>query len=279
MSQNVGLIILAAVLLYVILIILYVRKSKARERDFKARVESYLRGEGFQVDKAIDQVFGLLRFDYRNRRGAFLPFANTSKSCLTPMADFKLFSLDKVTECALVQDGTMVHHNAVLPGMVGAAAFGLAGALAGATATNRSENVGHLSIRVFIDDLRVSSLTINILNASIKKSDQVYLDAFALAQKIYNEFEGIVRLNQRGHTAPAAVPAAAPAASPAPVAGAHPAAPAITASAPQSPTGKALTDNERILEQVRRLAQMHQDGILTDAEFAEKKKLYMDKIV
>ena len=269
-------IVLGYTLFVVLPIIAYSRKKKRSIAEYEAKLTQRMQDEGFRTEKEFALGSGLLRFDYHNRLGLYLPYTNPTRYYLTPLTEMKIFPLNKVAECALVQDGTMVHHNAVLPGMVGAAAFGLAGALAGATATNRSENVGHLSVRVFIDDLHISSLTITILNESTRKSDQLYLNRFNLAQEVYNEFEGIIRVNQRPT---AAAPAAAPAATAASPA-AHPAAqPAAAAPAAQTATGKALTDNALILEQIRHLAQMHKDGILTDAEFDEKKKLYMSKIV
>jgi len=238
-----------------------VRVSNNNAKKFFQSVERYLNYKGLYSEKQIKLAEYFLSFDYKNKKGALLPYISAYNYTRTLMTSIIIFPLDKITECALVQDGTMVHHNAVAPGMVGAALFGLSGAVAGITAMNRSEHVGHLSVRVFIDDISVSSLTINILTTSVKKSDPVYTQTFRTAQMVYNEFEGLVRVNQHAHAAVSAPQAA------------------VAPKAQQSSAARDnIAANAQILEQIKQLAQMHKDGILTDAEFAEKKKLYMDKM-
>jgi hypothetical protein len=263
--------------------------ARAVTRHGHSKYEAYLQSvtdvlnrNNFHAEKDLDMFVnsaycrcGHLWFDYQHMRGAYLKYTSfmTYKwhdRGIAPANQMIFFPLNKITECALVQDGTMVHHNAVLSGMVGAAAFGLAGALAGATAMNKSEQIGYLSVRVFIDDISMSSLTFDLLRTSFKKSDQIYLDAFAMAQKVYSEFEGIVRINQRSLSAAVSKPEPAPA-------GATSA--ATVKQAPSATGDAAIEVNEKILTQIRNLAQMNKEGILTDEEFAQKKKIYMDKMV
>ena len=174
------------------------------------------------------------------------------------------FPLDRINECALVQDGTMVHHDAVIAGMAGAALFGLGGALAGSTAMNSAEHVGHLSVRLFLDDPALPSLTITVLNTSMIKSSNEFLKLFDNAQQLYNEFEGIVRMNRRALEAKEKPP--------------------VQSGGAPAPSGAASTaqanvdGNARILEQIKHLAAMHTEGILTDEEFAQKKKMLLDRM-
>lgn len=233
---------------------------KRKTSTFEPTVRDALTRRQFQVDKRFKTSYGLLYFDMRNRRGAYLAYVDLVKIYLTPLTTLQFFPLDKITSCALVQDGTMVHQNAVVPGMVGAALFGLGGALAGATAMNSSENCGHLSVRVLIDDAAISSVTVPTLNCSLRKSDEGYTAAFSLAQQIYNEFEGIVHYNRaRQSTASQPVAPAAP--------------------APRSePAEGSLQANAQLLDQIKRIAQLHAEGILTDEEFTSKKKALLDKM-
>ena len=135
----------------------------------------------FHADKTYEQGLNLIWFDYKGKRGAMLTKTITKETTvyikgvgkiIAPASSIRFFQFDKITGCELVQDGTTVHQSAVLPGMIGAATFGLGGAIAGATAMHNAEAVGHISIRVYLDDASMPSLTITVLNTSMKKSTQ-----------------------------------------------------------------------------------------------------------
>lgn len=242
---------------FVIALLRYAQKIKRKKEEFENRFIQTLSRQGFSIDKRFDFTPCRLLLDHQHRRGMLMSYSNPQEHYKTPMSAMQFFPLDKITECALVKDGTMVHHDAVIPGMVGAALFGLGGALAGATAMNKSENVGYLSVRLFIDDISISSLTITALNVSAVKNSEYYLKAYDVAQQVYNEFEGIIRLNRHALEAKAAVPAQA------------------------VPEQKQCNtdDHSHILEQIKHLGEMHKEGILTDEEFNEKKKVLLDKMV
>ena len=233
------------------------RMVKRSTEEFENQFIQTLSRQGFSTDKRFDFTPCRLLLDHQHRRGMLMSYSNPAEYYKTSMSAIQFFPLDKITECALVQDGTMVHHDAVIPGMVGAALFGLGGALAGATATNKSENVGYLSVRLYIDDVSISSLTITALNVSAAKSGDYYLKAFDVAQQVYNEFEGIIRVNRHTLEAKAAVP---------------------TQADPEQKQ-RNTDDHSHIFEQIKHLGEMHKEGILTDEEFNEKKKVLLDKMV
>jgi hypothetical protein len=251
-------IIVAWIILMSVAIFRVTNYGKKKMAELQHAIERALSNRNFHIDKQFSTSHGMLYLDYKENRGAFFGFLDPLKGYKTPISELKYFSLNQITECALVQDDTMVHHNAVASGMVGAALFGLGGALAGATAMSNTEHGGHISVRVLMNDNHMPSLTITILNMSIMKSDPVYLSAFDTAQKIYNEFEGIVRMNQRNN-----------------------------AQEPSQGTPAKAVDlhqndiaaNARILEQINHLAQMQKDGILTADEFSEKKKILLNRLV
>lgn len=240
--------------------------SKRKLEDFKQSVRSELNRQRFHADKQFELGTFMLYFATQERRGALLVYRDALKPLNTPPSDMKYFPLDKITGCALVQDGTMVHESAVMQGMIGAAMFGLGGALAGSTAMHNAEHCGHLSVRVLINDLRTPSLTLPFLNSSVAKSSDIYLRNFQLAQEVYNEFEGIVQYNR---TAQQSAPATA---APAPVQ-----APQGQASARPAAQGS-IDANSQIIDQIQRLAKLHSEGILTDDEFSAKKRALLDKM-
>ena len=87
------------------------------------------------------------------------------------------------------------------------------------------------------------------------------MNSFNAAQQLYTEFESIIRLNKKAQEEKAAAPE-----------------PKEEPARPPKANDD-LTENARILEQIKALAKMREEGILTDEEFADKKKLYMDKLV
>ena len=233
------------------------RMIRRNTEAFESQFIQSLSRQGFSTDKRFDFTPCRLLLDHQHRRGMLMSYSNPQEHYKTLMSAMQFFPLDKITECALVQDGTMVHYDAVIPGMVGAALFGLGGALAGATAMNKSENVGYLSVRLFIDDVSVSSLTITALNVSADKSSEYYLKAYDLAQQVYNEFEGIIRVNRtRQNTS------------------AKPIEPATH----NEPAEDSIQANTQILDQIKRMAQLHADGILTEEEFISKKKALLERM-
>lgn len=264
-----GLFVTALIIAFTsVLAVQAVNYEKNKLDALKRAIASVLANRKFRIDKQFFTSHCLLYLDHGNKQGAFFGFLDPQKSYKTPVSELRYFALNQITECALVQDGTMVHYNAVVAGMAGAALFGLGGAVAGATAMNNAEHGGHISVRVLLNDDHMPSLTITVMNASIKKSEPAYLEAFENAQKIYNEFEGIVRMNQRNQGS-----------------GASQGASAQTTAAQRIPTQATdphqdvTAENARILEQINHLAQMQKEGILTADEFSEKKKMLLDRLV
>ncbi len=245
------------------------RKAMLKYQRYENDISHHLKVNNFHADKTYEEGLNLVWFDYKGKRGAILTktvskettvYIKTVARIIAPASAIRFFQFDKITGCELVQDGTTVHQSAVLPGMIGAAAFGLGGALAGATAMHNAEAVGHISIRVYLDDSSMPSLTITVLNTSMQKSTQAYLNSFNAAQQLYTEFESIIRLNRKAQEEKPAAPEPRE----------------ESAKPPKASDG--LAENARILEQIKVLAKMRDEGILTDEEFADKKKLYMDKL-
>lgn len=241
---------------------LCVPNTKPREKYIQA-VDMFLHDHHFHTDQMLDTDLMVLRFDYTAQQGAYLPFVLWPKQQQTPVSQVRFFPLEKITECMLVQDGTMVHHSAVVSGIAGAALFGLGGAIAGSTAMHAAEHGGHLSVRVLIDDTRINNLTITLLNESVRKSDPQYLNAFNSAQRIYNEFEGIIHVNQNARTNERDTAKRVQ---------------ATFVDEQSSRVTQRVDDNTTTLAQIKNLADMHSAGILTDDEFNVKKKLLLDKL-
>jgi len=207
---------------------------------------------------------------------------------------FDVYSLDKVIECSLIQDGTVVHKNAVAPAMVGAAVFGLGGALAGATAMHSDSQVGVLAIRLLLDDMRTPSVMFTILSVSVDKNSPAYLSSFQMAQELYGVFEGVVRINElqrqrnlsqtqsqtqvQGQFQPQAVKENIPMKEQTGIACIHCASILPREAKFCHICGSVVVPlSDKAMDQLRKMEQLRDDGILTAQEFEEKKTILINQ--
>ncbi len=255
------------------------KKAAAASAASYAAARARLQQIGFFAEKVYPpkDPYPWLMFDYRNGRFAYYSHGN-----------FDLFDLGKVIECSLIQDGTVVHKDAVAPAMVGAAVFGLGGAIAGATAMHSDAQVGILAVRVLLDDMRSPSVLFTILSHSVDKNSPVYLNAFQSAQEVYGIFEGVVRYNrQHREQVATAAPGMAFA-----QAGVRPGSEStdlpgsafcVRCGAPLPAQAKFChicgstvhTISEKTAQQIRKLEQLRDDGILSVQEFEDKKAMLL----
>lgn len=250
--------------------------GKKHESETNQRLRQ-LQATGFVIEKRYNEFH-----DKYWTRDPFLLFDFTHSLCAYR---YNVFSLGKIVECSLIQDGTVVHKNAVAPAMVGAAIFGLGGALAGATAMHSDAQVGVLAVRLMLDDIRNPSVLISFLSSSVDKSSQIYLNAFQEAQEVYGIFEGVIRINERQmKQAQIAQNNAQPVSNPAypqPSAVGTPKIYCANCGAELSGGAKFCSScgstvvhiSQKTAEQLRKLEQLRDDGILTQQEFEEKKKM------
>lgn len=284
------------------------RKAAAEtEARYQSGLQQLKQG-GFVFEKSYPPMHTRpwLFFDYGNNRFAY--FNNNA---------FGIYFLDRVIECSLIQDGTIVHKDAVAPAMVGAAVFGLGGAIAGATAMHGDAQVGILAVRILMDDLRSPSVMFTVLSTSLDKNSPAYLSSFQQAQELYGIFEGVVRYNRTHKADPAA---SRPFQAEAPLQHQPQAQQAqngpfqqfANGSSPQPPNGlyqqvpqaadsgnarcaqcnaalpyqakfcnacgtKVAFVSAKTAEQLSHLEQLRNDGILTAQEFEEKKAFLMER--
>ena len=220
------------------------RQQKEQETEQKHGWNTnYLYQVGFRMEEIYNPKSSRvhLYFDYTNKNVA-LEYYEPKLFC----SDIIFFPIDKIVECDLIQDGTVVSREEGK--LAGATMWGF-GSVSGVKEAYTDSLVGVLAVRLLIDDIRVPSVTINILETAISKASQLYQQYFFVVQEIYGKFQGIVRINtaERLRVAQQAAP-------------------------------KPSQLPESILNQVRQLAQLKDEGILTEQEFDAKKKLLMEKI-
>jgi hypothetical protein len=224
------------------------RKSKANSKireheQTHNRNLSYLHQVGFQIqDQYHPKESAIyLYFDYTNKNAALEYFIPG-----TICSNITLFPLNRIVECDLVQNGSVISRE---EGKMGGAVILGYGAMAGNKQAVSEEMGGVLAVRLVIDDMRVPAVVVNVLETAISKASQEYQKFFFIAQEIYGRFQGVVRINN-----------------------------AEMQKLAQQQTPKAAQLPENIMDQIRKLGQLRDDGILTEQEFDSKKKLLMEKI-
>lgn len=206
----------------------------------------YLTKSGFLMEERYhpnnSSIF--LYFDYTNRHAA-LEYFDSKQIC----SELRFFPLDKIIDCELVQDGTAVSKES---GTLYGSSWGYGGVISGRQDASTNTAVVILAIRLQIDDIRIPSLIINVLDKSINKTDPLYQSLFLTAQEIYGKFQGILHINiaQRERAAKRVADAQ---------------------------TKKSLQLPEDVLSQIQKLSELKDAGILTEQEFEAKKQLLMEK--
>lgn len=257
--------------------------NEAQRNAMNARTKhdynmNYLNSIGFHTDRTskvgLDMYF---HFDYNTKRAAYEnylivdPNPNdihkkgyvaffTSSRC----ANLTVFPYDKIVECSLLQDGSVVK-NSEGSAMLAGTSVPMLGVLQGkASSISNEHQTGSLSVRLTLDDIQTPSVIFHFAGG-VDKSSREYAAAFQEAQEVFGIFDAIVRMNLKTLTAaaPKSVPSAAPA-----------------EHAPRSETTSApvQTGNESVFEKIRQLGKLRDDGLLTEEEFVQKKKLLMEQI-
>ena len=114
------------------------------------------------------------------------------------------------------------------------------------------KNYGGQDLGEFIKDLKEHMAIKVTTDGGVDKSSPQYAAAFQEAQEVFGIFDAIARMNNKAQT-PAAQ-AAAPPAPPAPV------------------------QREDVFEKIRQLGRLREEKLLTEEEFAAKKKALMEQI-
>lgn len=223
-------------------------REKWRQMDEKHNANLYyLYNIGFRIEEQYHPVTHsiYLYYDYTNKNVA-LEYYAPKQIC----SDVILFPLNRIAGCELVQNGSVVSRE---EGKIGGAVILGYGAMAGNKQSFSEEMGGVLAVRLVIDDMRVPSVTINVLEGSISKASQEYQKYYFIAQEVYGRFQGIVRINNAEREQSAQRKAVE-----------------------QAPKAAQLPEN--IMDQLRKLAQLKDEGILTEQEFSTKKQLLMEKL-
>lgn len=208
---------------------------------FHIEESSHYRGYKVKDDEYIESTV-YLYYDYAGKKAA-LEYYDREYDC----SPITIFPLNKIVDCELLQDYTSVSKEEGTFG--GASAFGYGG-ISGNRKAVSQVMAGGLAVRLTIDDIRVSSIVISIIEGSTEKASDEYQGFLSEAQQIYGKFQSIVLINNAE----------------------------CQKREQQAVQEPKTNEHEKAIEQIRQLAKLKDEGILSEEEFEAKKKLLMEKI-
>ncbi|MEA5050523.1 MAG: SHOCT domain-containing protein [Oscillospiraceae bacterium] len=167
-----------------------------------------------------------------------------------------VFAYDRITECVLVQDGAAVKSSSGTAVLAGTSVPFFGVVQGKAVSSGDEHQTGLLSVRLTLDDIRTPSLVFHFTGGGVDKSSAQYAAAFQQAQEVFGIFDAIVRINLREKAQ----------------------APQTAAPAAAAPGASDAPGRDDVFEKIRQLGRLRDEALLTEEEFAQKKKALMEQI-
>ncbi len=272
MIMSLGLIFLIMLLMLgimtVVIIVMFANKKKKVIETYNNQL-MLLRSKGLQVEKYYTRRITVASqgdVEYK-----YLIFDFTHNLCAY---EFELFSMGDITAVQLINDSTVVQSSSSSMGggaLLGVVVPGVAG-FGGQSSSNSGEQSAVVAVRVPLNNPRTPSFMIPFLFAVVPKASPSYQQAVQVAYEVYGIFEMALKRNEQAANAPK--PQAVPGGSYCTKCGASNTPGAKFCSA----CGNTITViSEKTKEQILKLEQLRDDGILSVQEFEDKKKMLMDQ--
>jgi hypothetical protein len=187
--------------------------------------------------------------------------------------EYNVFSMKDIVQVEMLNDSTVVQSASSKlggAGLLGVVVPGVAG-FGGGAQSHSGEKVAVVAVRVTLDNMSCPSATAPSLFGIVEKASAQYQNAMSDAYEVYGMFEGYVRLRdtQKDDAKPAAEPNQPKAQDVCAACGAPLAADAKFCN---ECGAKAAAVSEKTADQLRRLKQFVEEGVLTQDEYEAKKK-------
>ncbi len=144
-------------------------------------------------------------FESTKNVGSYILFDDNSRRFILPRGVFKIktdvarYNYDEVTDVDLLEDGSSLTKGGLGQALAGGLLFGGVGALIGGiTGTRKTKEVcNELTIKITLSSINEPTLNIKLLEDKTKKSSFIYKNAFQAAQEILSIFSIIIQTNQK----------------------------------------------------------------------------------
>lgn len=162
-----------------------------------------------------------------------------------PYSYVTYINFSDIIECEIIEDSNTIMEGGVGRAVVGGALAGGVGAIVGSTTRSSKNVVNSLQIRIVTSNVTNSLFNINLISQETNKEDLEYKNAMQFANNVYATVQAIINDNNK--------------------------------SKKQKETIQEQNNNTDF-EQLEKLAQLKEKGIITNDEFEESKKKILSKL-
>lgn len=219
-----------------VIIIIVLWQSEKNETENKNSLQGQLKQNKFKVDKTYD-----INSRWINKQVLF-DFDSAKIAILDAAANsINYVEFNKIIDCEIMEDNTTIMKGGIGRAIVGGVLAGGVGAIVGAGTRGSSNVVKNLAIRIITNDISNSLVMITLINSDTKRDSDVYKNCMASAQGIYSTIISILNSSK--------------------------------------PDKQIITDSlgsTSFSDQIRELAKLKEEGLLTEDEFNKKKKALLN---
>lgn len=223
-----------------LLFIIYILNEKSIEKDIKESksFENTLSKKGFVTSKEI-------KFE-NSRKEYSLRIDNQNRKiaiCDMKTGSIDIINFSELIECQILEDSNVIMQGGVGRAIIGGALAGNVGAIVGANTRKSKSMIEKLQIRIVTNNINQSLYMINIINYPVERISSIYKEGMEFANNVYATIQSI-----------------------------------ISKSSNSINVKKINEQSSNIyLEQLEKLAELKEKGIITESEFLESKQKILNK--
>ncbi len=218
------------------LVIYFGWQSANNEAANQNNLQNQLRQKKFKIDK----TYNIISLGVNKQ--VLFDFESNKIAILDAAANsINYVEFNKIIDCEILEDNTTIMKGGIGRALVGGVLAGGVGAIVGAGTRGLSDIVKNLAIRIITNDISNPMVMITLINSDTKRDGLFYKNCMASAQEIYST---IVSVLNSGKTS--------------------------------KQTLSESIDSESVSDQIRELAKLKGEGLLTEEEFNKKKKALLN---
>jgi len=219
-----------------VIIIIIAWQSAKKEAENKNSLQDQLKQNKLKIDKTYDIISVGV-----NKQVLFDLESNKIAILDAAANSIDYVEFNKIIDCEIMEDNTTIMKGGIGRAIVGGVLAGGVGAIVGAGTRGSSDVVKNLAIRIITNDISNSMVMITLIKSDTKRDSAFYKNCMASAQGIYSTIVSI-----------------------------------LNSSKTSKQTLSESIDSKSVSDQIRELAKLKEEGLLTEEEFNKKKKALLN---
>ncbi len=223
-------------IIIVLVIIVMMYIPEKKREKNKNSLLSQLKQDKFKADK----TYNISLMD--DSKQVLFDLDNNKIAILDVLANtLDYIEINKIIDCEIIQDNATIMKGGIGRAIVGGVLAGGVGAIVGAGTRGSSDVIKNLAVRIITNDISKPLVMITLIDGEVKRDSHVYKKHMASAQEIYSAIISIINSSKTDvHLTTDSL---------------------ISKSAP---------------DEIRELAKLKEEGLLTEDEFNKKKKALLN---